>query len=91
MRLYELFICSIYLYICKYVLQGAIIGSISSVILTFWLGVGKNFSKSLKKTPWATMPPVDNCPVYGNSTLNNFTMTTDYSAIKHVTTEAIEP
>jgi hypothetical protein len=39
MRLYELFICSIYLYICKYVLQGAIIGSISSVILTFWLGV----------------------------------------------------
>ena len=61
--------------------KGAMIGTIIAIILTFWLSAGKSFSKSLKKTPWATMPPVDNCPSYLNTTMNNFTMTTEYSTI----------
>lgn len=57
------------------------VGTIVAVILTFWLSAGKSFSKSLKKTPWVTMPPVDHCPSYLNTTMNNFTMTTEYSTI----------
>ncbi|VDI30541.1 Hypothetical predicted protein, partial [Mytilus galloprovincialis] len=67
---------------------GALIGTTASVILSFWLSAGKNFSKTLQRTPWATMPPTDQCYLFQNTShFINYTITTEYTTYQ--TTEAI--
>ncbi|CAC5362972.1 SLC5A6 [Mytilus coruscus] len=67
--------------------QGALIGTTASVILSFWLSAGKNFSKTLQRTPWAPMPPTDQCYLFQNTShFTNYTITTEYTTYQ--TTEA---
>ncbi|XP_071161108.1 sodium-dependent multivitamin transporter-like [Mytilus edulis] len=68
--------------------KGALIGTTASVILSFWLSAGKNFSKTLQRSPWATMPPTDQCYLFQNTShFINYTITTEYTTYQ--TTEAI--
>jgi hypothetical protein len=50
--------------------QSTLCGGIASILVTFWISMGKNFSKTLRRQPWLQMPPIDNCvSVMGNNSL----------------------
>ncbi|KAK3095575.1 hypothetical protein FSP39_016251 [Pinctada imbricata] len=50
--------------------KGAFVGGVTGVFFTFWLSMGSNFSRSLRKTPWLPLAPTDQCfPVVNDSLL----------------------
>ncbi|ESO96133.1 hypothetical protein LOTGIDRAFT_160120 [Lottia gigantea] len=57
--------------------KGAVAGSMISMVFCSWLGMGSSFSRTLRKTPWLPLAPIDHCPV-DNSTFIEYNMTSPY-------------
>ncbi|KAK3095118.1 hypothetical protein FSP39_010525 [Pinctada imbricata] len=58
--------------------KGTFVGGVTGVLFTFWLSIGSNFSKSLKKTPWLPLAPTDMCFAPSNDSLLLTTMNSSY-------------
>jgi hypothetical protein len=69
------------IFLCYF--QSTLCGGIASILVTFWISMGQNFSKTLRRQPWLEMPSNDNCVhITGNNSLpvtvdplNNLTST----------------
>ncbi|KAK6195123.1 hypothetical protein SNE40_000612 [Patella caerulea] len=79
--------------------KGAMVGTLLSVILCTWLGIGSSFSKTLRKEPWLPAAPTDQCLLDNsttswaiNMTISNLTSHDMYTTttIEDVT-QSIEP
>ncbi|XP_056006711.1 sodium/iodide cotransporter-like [Ostrea edulis] len=81
--------------------KSTLCGGIASIVVTFWISMGKNFSKTLRREPWLEMPPNDNCVhMVGNSSVpfnmfNNSTSTQSFlsnvSSVAAIPTEDYIP
>ncbi|XP_050403134.1 sodium-dependent multivitamin transporter [Patella vulgata] len=69
--------------------KGALVGTLVSLALCTWLGMGSSFSKTLKKTPWLPPASTDHCPVDNLTSWvenNNNTIVINYTTTEFTST-----